>query len=1625
MMLGLGVANVFAQVGNEWINYGQPYFKIPVARDGIYRLTYADLQAAGFPVSGVDPSRIQIFHRGQEQALLITGDGDGQFDASDYLEFFGRKNDGTQDAQLYRPSSLQPHKYYNLYSDTTAYFLTIGSAPGKRMPLVSGSAGGLTAAPYHDDEKLMVMADQYSSGDGFNSEIYTSSFDTGEGWTGAQVVQTQSIDYTINNFTHGAAAGGVPQLEMLLVGRGPMAHQAEIYAGASMRLLGTINFTGFETYTFSQALTWADVSADNKIVVRLRVVGFGGPDRMSVSYIRLNYPQAITAEGATKKLNLRPDASGKAYIEIANAPTSARIFDITDFQSVRQVSATAAGTLNAVVTNAEVSRTLWVTAETMTPKIYAVSFRQINPAQHDYIIISHPLLRKPAGGYADPVEAYAAYRASEAGGSFDTLVLNTPMIFDEFNYGESSPVAIFNLMKFLSSVKAPRYLFLIGKGIDVWYRYYRNTSTFTIYKDLVPTSGYPGSDMLYTAGLSGTTYEPATPTGRLTAMKPEEVAAYLDKIVETEAKPYDALWRKNVLHLSGGIEEGEPEAFKAYLEGFAVRANDYHFGGRVSAIAKRSRDVQVINIADEVNKGLNLVTFFGHASPSTLDFDIGFVTDPIMGYNNTGKYPVMIMNGCEAGAFFLYSKLFGEDWILASKKGAAGFIAHTSYGLVATLRAYSDLFYETAYQDQNFIAGGVGDIQKETIRKYMVSTFPSVIHLSQIQQMVLLGDPALRLFGAQKPDLEINKDNVSIETFDGKAISAATDSFAVKLIVRNFGIAKSGTIRVEVTRTLNDNSTITYDSLYPTTKYSDTLMFVIRKGSEKGFGNNRLQVTLDPDDVLDEITKDNNTATLNFFVPLNGTKNLFPSAFAIVHDTKTNLSFQATDLLSGERNFLLEVDTVNTFDSPYRKQFSLKGNVLAREPITLLAQDSLVYYWRTRLADPKPGENENWELSSFTYINNGPEGWAQVQFPQYLTNGTDGLYLDGTQRKMDFVQSAIPVMVKTFGSQYPASNIDVSLLIDGSEYNLYRQGFVCRSGTINLVAFDRRSTYPYIGVPFKWYNRAGRACGREPWVINSFAYNELISNNNDDIRAYVNNMATGDSVVLFNNGNAYYSLWPMDAKIKLGEVGISVAQIEALQDGEPVVIFGKKGAAPGTALVFRTSSAPAQQAQLVVNKTITGGFSSGTMRSALIGPARQWEHVYLQAKPAEGSDIYAIDILGVKLNGDEELLRQNLTSDQDIHTISSATYPYLRLQYRVTDDVNLSPQQLRHWLVTFVPEPEGLLLYNGDTSTQSVAEGATWEGSFSFVNLSDQSFTEALTVNVNTFNQDKRLSSASTLQIEAPAPGDTVSFTVPFASADRTGLNDLSVYVNPKVLPEQHYDNNILSLDDYIRVLSDNTPPVLDVTVDGRYLNQNDYVSANPNILIRLWDENPYLFKTDTTGMRIFLTYPCSDNCTPTPIYFNRADIAWSPASPSSDFLMLFKPQNLPEGNYTLRVEGADSRGNSSGVDPYEIDFVVQYASSVIFSNPYPNPFVLDVSLPILIKGREADAVLDWQVVDVWGKVIDEEVNRALVVGTNEIRWSGIDTNGNRVPSGVYIYKMTVSAGGQVYRKIGKLVVGR
>jgi hypothetical protein len=411
------------------------------------------------------------------------------------------------------------------------------------------------------------------------------------------------------------------------------------------------------------------------------------------------------------------------------------------------------------------------------------------------------------------------------------------------------------------------------------------------------------------------------------------------------------------------------------------------------------------------------------------------------------------------------------------------------------------------------------------------------------------------------------------------------------------------------------------------------------------------------------------------------------------------------------------------------------------------------------------------------------------------------------------------------------------------------------------------------------------------------------------------------------------------------------------------------------------------------------------MTSTLIGPAQHWQQLVTHVEVSElpQTDVFGFDVIGVNLDGEETELLSDVNGTVDLSGIDAVSYPYLRLRYNTQDAINLTPPQLNQWLVFYTPVAEGVLIFNGSTVQQTLMEGEVWSAPYSFRNISQQHFSDSLTVQLEIFNQTTRSMERTNIKIKSPAPAQTTDFLVATETLNKAGLNDVNVFVNPRILPEQYYENNVLKLSRYLNIEADEYNPVLDVTVDGRYLLNGDFVAANPVIVIKLWDDNSFIKKTDTEGVRIRLTYPGAT--TATDITFDREDIAWFPQSDTEYFRVQFTPENLPVGDYVLEVEARDVRNNSSGTTPYRIEFTVATENSVVLQAPYPNPSSGVVRFDLVLTGELPDN-LHLNIMTPTGNAVGSFELSSFHVGTNRIIWEGKDAGGNDLPGGLYIYHL-------------------
>jgi hypothetical protein len=138
--------------------------------------------------------------------------------------------------------------------------------------------------------------------------------------------------------------------------------------------------------------------------------------------------------------------------------------------------------------------------------------------------------------------------------------------------------------------------------------------------------------------------------------------------------------------------------------------------------------------------------------------------------------------------------------------------------------------------------------------------------------------------------------------------------------------------------------------------------------------------------------------------------------------------------------------------------------------------------------------------------------------------------------------------------------------------------------------------------------------------------------------------------------------------------------------------------------------------------------------------------------------------------------------------------------------------------------------------------------------------------------------------------------------------------------------------------------------------------------------------------------------------------MAWEPAT--ENFHIRYTPMLLP-GEYALRIESNDARGNSAGDNPYEVSFVVSTDQKVVWGAPFPNPASAFITFSLFVGGTEAPDQLILEITGTDGRQVKSLTTQNLHVGTNELIWNLTDEAGNQTPSGVYLYRIQLLNGSQ------------
>lgn len=1667
ILLLLLICSVFSNqgysqfLGNEWINYNQFYYKFPITRAGIYHLDSNALANSGINVSSFDARNLQLFFHGQEIPIHVQGEGDGIFNGTDFIEFFGEGNDGWIDSAIYDNGNngmLNPA--FSLFNDTSFYYLTWnGSTSNLRYTLETDTTFSTYASSayyifkarqsggnsYYEGEILqtVVTSPEYTDGEGYGG-LYVGAGSYAPSWGSAPLNGLQPTIYT--------GASAKLQIRVSTCNNPnvspdtPDHHHQITVAGTPLVVDTALNAYKFYIRDFIVNSSLLQLSAEP---FRINFQNDLSPiTRNTFGYYELNLPQIFDLGNRTEQLMYLPDdgSQTKSRLDIANFnPQSSAcwIFNITDGQKVLTVN--NAGTIQALVPNngSASPKRMYISSDAAVvniAQVYPVSndvthFAQFRDFENveinkDYIIITHRSLWNSASLYEN-------LRSVD----YNTTTIDIEELYDQFAFGvRKHPISIRNFLKMTDVTPAwtvkPEHVFLIGKGIK--HHYIRFNPTYYS-RSLVPVMGVSPTDNMYTYNIEGDSSMYCA-IGRLAATSDTTVINYYNKVLCYESNQNISPrpeWQKNVLHFSS-----DP-SFSPFINNYKSIIEDTLYGATVTTFVKNGTTTFPINTADSIRsflneKGVSLVTIFGHSSGSGFDFT---VDEPEQMYNNC-KYPWYVVNGCLSGDLFDVSPLISERFVLTAEKGAVGFIANTSVGLSGYLASITNNFYHNISVNDYYKTVGIA--HQHALDPFMLNGSWMTIKTNALDFQIH-GDPGLKMNSDSLPDIDLHVNNVS---FEPQIVTMEMDSFKMRIIVTNLGRTINTPYSLVITRDYPQPGIP--DAVYSMTRnfiyYKDTIEMYLPVDFNTSFGINHFHIEADiPSFIVESNGNEvvNNVIDLNLNIISSDIVPVYPYKYAVIPRNHTPLKASTGDPFAPAKNYKFELDTTDLFNSPFLRTAIINqaGGVVQWDPGILLdsvAFDSAAYFWRVGVeyADT-PGVFYRFKESTFQFIQ-GKYGWGQDHFFQFKDDSYTYIDYNRPFRRFDFVPDYQELKITNYPIK-PAGdccNFATEFMIDGGLQE--ESGFLSGVTGVYVFVIDPITLQPW-GTNYLGANPThdfGNIMPGRPRVEKYFRFNLGSTASTDSLVDMLLNDIPDDYFVgmyTFTFAQPNFSTFAPNliaALDSLGADGDSLTTLQSLAHPGGYIFYTRVGDTTSTQEVVGLGGAP-----ISLNVDLQNNWYYGNIISELVGPASEWKSFHWQehsidANPAHDDEW--VRIIGVQADGTEDILMDHIpSSTTDIYSLSSFSgfdatlHPYLKLFMYTRDDSSQTPSQINHWHVMYEGVPECALNPNlgwgwdGDTTYQ----GQNVNFHISIENIGDYDM-DSLQIRYSITDANNVVHDYYVIR-DSLRVGDVLVDTFSINNGNFPGLNTFYVEANPYTSiwqPEQFHFNNIGSLNMFVD--GDKLNPLLDVTFDGVHIMDGDIVSGKPLINVQLKDENVMRLLDDTTGFELYLKYP--GQSMPTKINFTNPIVTFTPATTPENYAKIELRPDLTDidGVYELLVRAQDKSGNvsgygDSGIYDYKIKFEVVNHSTITNIFNFPNPFSTSTQWVFTLTGSEIPTEFTIRIMTISGVVVREitlDELGPIHVGTNvsSFKWNGTDEYGDKLATGVYIYQVITKINGEM-----------
>jgi uncharacterized repeat protein (TIGR01451 family) len=681
--------------------------KIFAKHEGWYRVTQPELIAAGLDPN-VDPALLHLYAEAIEQPMQISGAsaGPGGFGPQAEIYFYGTGID-TQ------------------YSGTRVYFLTTGQSPGERIQQLPPSTG----------------SNQPPASFPFTVELtphttYFSALTTAKGNNFfGPLISSTPVDETIQVSHLDATSAEPAQVDVILQGV-ILAVPHDVAITLNGATLGDLTFTGQAKGRFHVTIPPGLLQGGTNTITFTSQDG--EYDYSLVQSIHVTYPHLYTADSDELIFTGRP---GDQLKLTGFSQASVAVLDITDpnqpIQLTPQVKAVPASNTDYAV---EV-QVPWSTTNPAAPAqhtLMAVAAAQVASAAG--IRQNHPSHWHSAQPGSEIVmvsaEAFAGalapvLRAHQAEGKSSAIVL-VDELYDEFNFGQHSPLAIRDFLQ--TAVKVwhtpPHFLLLNGRAsLDP-----RNYLGFG-YLDFVPTKIIPTTGLMTASDDWFSDFNdsglPTIATGRLPVSTVAEAELVAGKVATYEGQSTNGPWTAQALMVADMLDTENFTKYSLVVQAqlpSSIQATDVFLSDMSIPQAQQA-------ILNSINSGQLLVNYSGHGSEDEWSGDNLFNGTEASTLTNGSSLPVFLIMDCLNGFFQdVYEEPLAVSLMLAPNGGAVAVLASSGLNQATPQTILDKLVVQAATGPAQLALGDA-----------ILKAKSGITDLAVRKTYNLLGDPAMKI----------------------------------------------------------------------------------------------------------------------------------------------------------------------------------------------------------------------------------------------------------------------------------------------------------------------------------------------------------------------------------------------------------------------------------------------------------------------------------------------------------------------------------------------------------------------------------------------------------------------------------------------------------------------------------------------------------------------------------------------------------------------------------------------------------------------------------------------------------------------------------------------------------------